>query len=163
KAGMDLLGTMQPTTKFGEAYQYSNVLAAAGGWVAAHVVHPDRELGAAYDAAMKELVFDPLGMKGATFDMARMEKGDHASPHTWDIDHKPVRSVVAPNQSAVPFRPSGGAWISVHDMAKYVQLELAKGLLPNGKRYISEAALLARREKQATMGEDHVYGMGLEI
>jgi CubicO group peptidase (beta-lactamase class C family) len=163
KGSMDLLGTMQPTSKFGEAFQYSNVLAAAAGWVAAHVVHPDRELGAAYDAAMKELVFDPLGMKGATFDMARMEKGDHASPHSWDIDDKLSRSVVAANASVVPFRPAGGAWVSAHDMARYVQIELARGLLPNGKRYVSEAALLARREKQVAMGEDSIYGMGLEV
>jgi CubicO group peptidase (beta-lactamase class C family) len=163
KGGMDLLGTMQPTSKLGEVYQYSNVLAAAGGWVAAHVVHPDRELGAAYDAAMKELVFDPLGMKGATFDMARAEKGDHASPHSWDIDDRPSRSVVAPNQSEIPFRPAGGAWVSAHDMARYVALELSKGLLPNGERYISEGALLARREKQVAMGEDEIYGMGLRV
>ena len=68
---MDLLGTMQPTSKFGEVFQYSNLLAAAAGWVAAHVVYPDKELGAAYDEAMKKLVFEPLGMKTATFDMAR--------------------------------------------------------------------------------------------
>jgi CubicO group peptidase (beta-lactamase class C family) len=154
---------MQPTSKFGEVFQYSNVLAAAGGWVAAHVVHPDKELGAAYDAAMKELVFDPLGMKGATFDMARMEKGNHASPHAYDVDDKPTRSLVAPNQALVPFRPAGGAWMSAHDMAQYVELELAKGLLPDGKRYISEGALLARREKQVATGEDSIYGMGLYV
>ena len=67
---MKLLGTMQPTTKFGEVFQYSNVLASAGGFVAAYSMDPDRELGAAYDQAMQRLVFAPLGMKATTFDFA---------------------------------------------------------------------------------------------
>ena len=34
------LGTMQPTSKFGEAFQYSNPLAAAAGFVGGHVAYP---------------------------------------------------------------------------------------------------------------------------
>lgn len=40
ETSMDLLGTMQPTTGFGEMFQYSNVMASAGGYVAGHVMHP---------------------------------------------------------------------------------------------------------------------------
>ena len=53
------LGTMQPTSKFGEMFQYSHPLAAAGGYVAAHVLFPELELGAAYDRAMAAEVFAP--------------------------------------------------------------------------------------------------------
>ena len=42
-----LLGTMQPTSKFGEVFQYSNLMAAAAGYVGAHLVYPNLELGAA--------------------------------------------------------------------------------------------------------------------
>src|SRR5262249_35902741 len=42
---MERLGTMQPTTKFGEVFQYSNDMAAAAGFVGGHVLHPERELG----------------------------------------------------------------------------------------------------------------------
>ena len=34
------LGTMQPTSKFGELFQYSNPLAAAAGFTAGHVLSP---------------------------------------------------------------------------------------------------------------------------
>jgi CubicO group peptidase (beta-lactamase class C family) len=163
RSGMDLLGTMQPTSKFGETFQYSNVLAAAGGWVAAHVVYPDRELGAAYDEAMKKLVFEPLGMKAATFDLARVERGDHARPHDEDVDGKPTVARMDLNRSVIPFRPAGGAWISVHEMTRYVMLELSRGLLPNGKRFVSEENLLARRKPHVTIGEHTTYGMGLEV
>jgi CubicO group peptidase (beta-lactamase class C family) len=161
KMSMDLLASMQPTSKFGETYQYSNVLAAAGGWVAAHVAYPDKELGAAFDEAMKKLVFDPLGMTSATFDMARMQRQNHAGAHTWDIDGKLARGKLDMNQAVVPFRPAGGAWVSTHEMTKYLLLELSKGLLPNGKRYISEANLVARRQPHVRYGEDETYGMGL--
>src|SRR4029078_4251816 len=42
------LGTMQPTSKFGELFQYSNPMAAAAGYTAGHVMYPQMELGAAY-------------------------------------------------------------------------------------------------------------------
>ena len=35
-----LLGTMQPTSKFGEVFQYSNLMAAAAGYIGAHLVIP---------------------------------------------------------------------------------------------------------------------------
>ena len=63
--------TMQPTSKFGELFQYSNPLAAAAGFIGGHVAFPKLELGAAYDEAMRTRVFEPLGMKATTFDFAR--------------------------------------------------------------------------------------------
>lgn len=163
KSSMDLLGTMQPTSKFGEMFQYSNVLAAAGGYLAAHVVAPGKELGAAYDDAMKTKIFDPLGMKGTTFDFARAERGDHARPHGTDVDGKVRVAKMDLNHAVVPIRPAGGAWSSAHDVAKYVQLELAKGLLPDGKRFVSEASILERRSPHVPIGESTTYGMGLEV
>ena len=53
---------MSPTTGFGETFQYSNIMVAVGGFTAAHVVHPELPFGAAYETAMKEYIFDPLGM-----------------------------------------------------------------------------------------------------
>src|SRR5207302_5375521 len=35
-----LLGTMQPTSKFGEVFQYSNLMAAAAGYIGTHLVSP---------------------------------------------------------------------------------------------------------------------------
>jgi CubicO group peptidase (beta-lactamase class C family) len=160
---MDLLATMQPTTKFGELFQYSNLLAAAGGWVAAHVVQPDRELGAAYDEAMRKLVFAPLGMTNTTMDLARAERGNHARPHGDDIDGKPVVAGTDLNRADAPSRPAGGAWSSAHDMSRYVALELSRGKLPDGKVLVSEENLLARRAPQVTVGENATYGMGLEV
>src|SRR5947209_12577958 len=48
-----LLGNIPPTSKFGELFQYSNLMAAAAGYTGAYVMYPQMEFGAAYDRAMQ--------------------------------------------------------------------------------------------------------------
>ena len=81
---------MQPTSKFGEVFQYSNLMAAAAGFIGGAIAYPEQELGAAYDEAMQTKIFEPLGMKHTTFDFARALKGDVAQPHGDDVDGKPA-------------------------------------------------------------------------
>lgn len=163
KATVDFLGSVQPTTGFGEVFQYSNLLAATAGFIGGYVADPKREMGAAYDEAMRARVLEPLGMKSTTFDFARALRGNHAWPHAEDIDGKVSRASMDVNYSIVPVRPTGGAWSSARELTRYVQMELAKGTLPDGKRYISEENLLARRAPQVASGEDQTYGMGLSV
>ena len=160
---MAVLGTMQPTSKFGELFQYSNPLAAAAGYIGGHVGYPKLELGAAYDQAMKELVFDPLGMKATTEDFTAGQKGNVAKPHGTDVDGKPALAEERINRSIMPVRPAGAAWSSVNDVMKYVVMELAEGKLPDGTRYISKEPLLERRVRQVAIGTDATYGMGLIV
>lgn len=160
---MATLATVQPTSKFGELFQYSNLLAGAAGFVGGHVAYPDLELGAAYDKAMQTMVFDPLGMKATTFDYARALSGNHASAHAPDIDGKPAHAAFEINYSVYPLRPAGAGWSNVNDMLKYVAMELANGTLPDGTRYIGKEPLLARRDKKVPIGEGSVYGMGLMV
>jgi CubicO group peptidase (beta-lactamase class C family) len=157
------LGAMQPTSKFGEMFQYSNPLAGAAGFIGGHVLFPDLELGAAYDRAMQEQVFGPLGMSSTTFDYARALSGNHAAPHGPDVDGAPALAAMDVNYSIVPMRPAGAGWSNVTDMLKYVQMELAQGALPGGARYIDKAALLERRVPQVPTGKDSTYGMGLSV
>ena len=65
------------------------------------------------------------------------------------------------NYAVIPVRPAGGAWSSVRDMLKYVQVRLDGGTLPDGTRYIPKDTLLARRTPQVSIGQDVTYGMGL--
>ena len=158
-----LLGTMQPTSKFGEVFQYSNLMAAAAGYIGGHLVYPDRELGAAYDAAMQQMIFDPLGMKSTTFDYAKALAGNHATPHGDDVDGHPKVASMDINYSILPARPAGAVWTSAADLSHYVQLELTQGKLPNGKQLVSAENLLMRRTPQVQLGEDASYGMGLTV
>lgn len=154
------LADTMPTSKFGDLFQYNNQLASAAGYVGGHILYPKMEFGAAYDRAMEEKVFGPLGMKDSTFDYAEGMAGNWAAPHGLDIDGKVTLMSNDFNWSPYPYRPAGAAFSTTADMVRYVQLELGKGML-DGKRVVSEANLLARREKGVQVGPDSWYGMGL--
>jgi CubicO group peptidase (beta-lactamase class C family) len=162
-SSVQLLATMQPTSKFGEVFQYSNLMAATAGYVGASLAVPGKELGAAYDDAMRTKIFIPLGMTHTTFDFARALKGDVAQPHGEDVDGHVRKAPIGLNESIVPARPAGGVWTSAHDLSRYVMMELANGKLPDGKRLVSEESLLARRAPQVLVSEDITYGMGLFV
>ena len=157
------LAETEPTSGFGEVFQYNNLMASAAGYVGAHIVDPNREVGAAYDDAMQKMVFDPLGMRETTFDFKRALGGDHASPHDRNIaDGKLAVAAMGFNYAVRPYRPAGGAWSSAHDLIKYVENELRLGKLSDGTRLVSETNLLMRRKPNVPTGEDQFYGMGLE-
>ena len=162
-SAMKLLGTMQPTSRFGEVFQYSNLMAAAAGFIGGSKAVPGKDWGQAYDEAMRAMVFDPLGMASTTFDFARALKGDVAQPHGDDVDGKVTRARMDLNYSVVPVRPAGGVWTSARELARYVEMELAKGMLPSGKRLVSAENLLARYEPNVIVGEDVTYGMALMV
>ena len=157
------LGTMQPTSKFGELFQYSNSMAAAAGYIGGHVAFPKLELGKAYDQAMQAQVFGPLGMTATTLDFKQAQTGNFAHAHAPDVDGKTAVALETVNTSVIPLRPAGGAWSSVRDMLKYVQMELSEGKLPDGTQFVSKDALLARRAPQVSINKDATYGMGLMV
>lgn len=157
------MSTLEPTSGFGELYQYSNNLAAMSGYLGAHILFPGMEPGRAYDRAMQEQVFGPLGMTRTTFDFKTAQRGNVAAPHGRDLDWKVVEVDDVINQTVSSQRPTGGAWSSVRDVMRYLQMELSKGLLPNGTRYIAEASLLKRRMPFVKEGEHSEYAMGLFV
>lgn len=155
------LSETQPTSAFGELFQYNNLMAAAAGYLGGSLSYPKLELGAAYDKAMQTRIFGPLGMRDTTFDFKVGESGDWARPHGFDVDGRMTVMSNYFNHLIEPHRPAGGAWSSAADMARYAQLELSKGVTPDGKRLVSEANLLERRKRGVPTGEDAWYGMGL--
>ena len=158
------LAATEPTSAFGEVFQYNNLMASAAGYIGGHIQNSDGELGAAYDTAMQNLIFDPLGMNRTTLDMSRaLADSDHATPHSDDIDGHVKVANMAINYAVLPYRPAGAAWSSVHDMIKYVQDELTPGRLPNGTQLISAQNVLARRQPNVPIGENAYYGMGLMV
>ncbi len=157
----DRLAATEPTSKFGESFQYSNPMAAAAGFIGGYVAYPKLEMGAAYDKAMQEKVFNPLGMSRTTFDWSRALKADHASPHGPDLTGKLMIADLTVNIGGHAERPAGAAWSSANDMIRYVDNELRLGTLPNGKPYVSAKNLMARRQANVQIGADSFYGMGL--
>jgi len=158
---MDRLGRMQPTSRFGELFQYSNEMAAAAGYIGGHVAYTALELGAAFDRTMQEEVLGPLAMKDSTFDFAVAERGNAATPHAVDVDGHTTLGEARANRSIIPIRPAGGLWSTVNDLLRYVAVEIAEGRLPDGGRYLSRKTLLERRVATVRVDPDVTYGMGL--
>ena len=156
-----MLANTEPTSKYGELFQYSNTMASAAGYIAGHIEYPNLPIGAAYDKAMQHLVFDPLDMTRTTFSMPQALATDHASPHGQTVDGTTVVLDQSINRLVMPFRPAGAAWSSPHDMIAYVQDELTQGVLPNGRRLVSQQNLLQRRVHTVPVGGTVWYGMGL--
>ncbi|HEY9091833.1 MAG TPA: serine hydrolase domain-containing protein [Parasphingorhabdus sp.] len=155
------LAESYPTSDFGELFQYNNLMASAAGYLGGALVYPKMELGAAFDRAMEERIFKPLSMVNTTFDHDKAMNGNWARPHGLSVDGAVE---VIPNDfnfTVDPHRPAGGVWSTAADMAHYVQLELSKGLTPDGKRLVSEENLLERRKRGVPVGENSWYGMGL--
>ena len=154
---------MKPTTGFGETYQYSNPLVAAGGYIAAHAVRPQELLGDAFRAVMAEKILRPLGMTRTTYDTAVAKKADFAGPHA------ATRGLVTTNVALTDdawidvWQPTGGAWSSAREYAQYLRLELADGKTAKGEQVVSKANLHARRAPQVRRSDTSSYGLGLVV
>lgn len=157
------LAAKKPTSEFGALFQYSNDLAAAAGYVAGHIEFPGLRPGNAYDAAMQALVLSPLGMRRSTFDARAAATGNYAAPHGEDRNGRPVPAQAGINDLVIPVRPAGGLWSTSSDMLRYVQMELDRGLLPDGRRYVGQEALLQRYEPMVAVRNQMAYGLGLFV
>lgn len=157
-----LLAATSPTSGFGEIFQYSNLMTTAGGWLGGRVAHPGMETGAAYDRAMKERVFRPLGMDRTLLSFADAIKDpNRAAPHGFGVDGRPATSKLDLSWSIQPYRPAGGAWSTTRDLLRYAANELNQGVTSTGQRMVSAQNLLERRKRGVKEGEDAYYGIGI--
>lgn len=158
---MQEMKKMEPTTGFGETFQYSNSMVMAGGYIAAHCAYPDLELGLAYDKAMQTRVFDPLQMSSSTFDFKKLK--NFACPYGRNLDGTLSAIPLVFEECLIATRPSGALWSNVHDVAQYIIMELQNGVNEQGQRVISEFNLLKRRQPQIMIADTLSYGLGLMI
>ncbi len=161
------LGRMKelaPTAAFGEKVQESNPMVTAAGYVAGHAFAPKLPLGEAYDKAMRDEVFGPLGMKSTTFDPKAAARSDQASGHL--RENAELEWVVSPPKVTAwmtLMNPSMGAWSTVSDLSKVLQMELAGGKAADGKQVFAEKELTARREVRARSNAESAYGLGMYV
>ncbi len=152
---------MPPTTGFGETFQYSNYLVAAGGYAAARGFAADGTLESAYDRAMRSTVFGPLAMTKTTLSPVR--DADEAAPHAAGFDGHVVALDPAIEEAIDSVAPAGSARSTATDLARYVMLELGGGTMPDGTEVVPRAALLRRRERRTKIDGKSAYGLGLFI
>ena len=159
---IDSLKAMKPTTGFGETFQYSNLMVASGGYVAAKTATGNKDLKRAYVDAMTSEVLRPLGMTATALDLKEAIKREHASPHgrTLEFDSKLMPTEIELGVDSV--MPAGGAWSTVRDLSRWLLLELGNGKL-DGTQIVSETNLLERRKARAKISAKQSYGLALFV
>jgi hypothetical protein len=159
---IELVRAMKPTTGFGETFQYSNLMVASGGYAAALTATGQKDLRRAYADAMQAEVLGPLGMTSTVLDLDTARKRVHARPHgrTLTFDTQTIPTEYERGVDSV--MPAGGAWSTVHDISRWLLLELGNGKL-DGKQVISEANLLERRKPRVKISAKQSYGLALMI
>lgn len=157
-----LAGT-EAFTPYGEAFQYSNQMVAAGGLAAgAATGGQPGALQDAYIAAHRARVLEPIGMTGSTFSFDEVAAaGDYATPHGFDL-----RTGYRPDELATeevflgPVAASGGLWSTAEDMARYALTELGGGIAPDGTRVVSAENLGVTWTPQVPVTSSISYGLG---
>ncbi|MFN3200423.1 MAG: serine hydrolase domain-containing protein [Bradymonadia bacterium] len=149
------------TTDLGETFQYNNQLTAAGGYIAGQVTFPEmKDPGAAYARALRTRVLDPLGMGDTVIDQEGLGSKAHAMPHRMDWSGRSDVLPMSMETFVDPYAPAGALWSTADDMVKYLQLQLARGVAPSGKRVVSEANLRRTQTSQVKVHDTAGYGMG---
>jgi CubicO group peptidase (beta-lactamase class C family) len=135
---MERLRNIRPATSFRSGYAYDNILYMVAGQLIEEVS------GLSWEQFMLRNLLRPAGMARATVDGAgRRAAGNVARPH--GRISGPVRGLGAieplGENAVVPqvAAPAGGMSVSANDMARWLNLQLAQGALPGGRRLFSEA------------------------
>lgn len=162
---IDSLADFRLFTAVGEAFQYSNQMVAAGGYVAAAA--DGAAYGELFDGwlrSMDQRVFDPIGMDDT---LVRFEdvlaRDDVATPHAMNLDmsYRPID--IAMERFVLPVAPAGAPWSNVMDMGRYLLTQLALGVAPDGTRVVSEANLRRTWQPEVPLSADMDYALGWMI
>jgi CubicO group peptidase (beta-lactamase class C family) len=149
-------------TPVGEAFQYSNQMVAAGGYIAAlagggdlPTVHEDYVLG------MEQRIFGPIGMADTTFSQSEvLDRDTYALPHALALDGTVTTFPLDVEVGVEAVAPAGGAWSTVEDLGRFLIAQLQRGRAPDGTRVVSEENLTETWLPQVQVAPGFSYGLG---
>lgn len=145
-------GNAKPGAKFGQTFQYQNVMFLAAGEAVASAQHMP------WRTFLKKRIFDPLGMTSTNSSISEMMRADDLAlgyaynAGTKEFVHLPMRNLEC-------IAPAGAINSNAVDMAKWVRLMLNEGAV-NGKRLVTERSFKELISPHMTMGGTSSYGYG---
>jgi CubicO group peptidase (beta-lactamase class C family) len=131
---------IKPATSFRSGYAYDNILYTVAGALIEQVS------GQTWEDYMRDHVFAPAGLPNATADKERqLTTPDRAQPHARYggavRGTGPMKLLDERDRLGQAGAPAGLIAASASDLARWLQIQLAHGALPEGKgRLFSEAA-----------------------
>jgi CubicO group peptidase (beta-lactamase class C family) len=143
----------------GTKYQYSN----AGINTAGRII--EVASGTAYEDFLDERLFRPLGMVDTTFwpngeQLERLAKSYKPGPDNRGLEETTITQLTYPldDRHRQPM-PAGGLFSTAADLGRFCQMVLGGGEL-DGRRYLSEAAVVQMTSKQTAESIKDGYGLG---
>lgn len=120
---------------FRTGYAYDNILYIVGGLLLKRVT------GQTYEQFFAERLLGPLGMTGSVANRPLLRTNNVVARHA--RLGPPLRgfgplTAIEPDESPV-FGPGAGLHTSARDIVPWLQTQLGKGIMPNGRRLWSEA------------------------
>lgn len=138
---VERMAKLEQVTPLGEAASYNNASLSLAGRVLEKVT------GQSFEQAMKELVFEPLGLERCFYFPTDIMTRRFATGHT----RHPDGTIVVARPWALPrgVNPAGGISSDIHDQLVWARFHLGDGRARNGQRVLSEELL--RRMQQPTV------------
>jgi CubicO group peptidase (beta-lactamase class C family) len=131
-------------------WSYNN----AGFSLAGHVI--ERVVGESYEAALKELVLEPLGLKASFFDPGEV------MTHRFAVGHNLVEGiarVARPWPLERSTHPAGGITCTVQDLLRYARFHLEDGRVDDGTALLSPDAIAQMQSPHVTLWGEEAWGL----
>jgi len=123
---------LEPNRDFRTTWQYQNIMYMVAGYIVG------QQLGTSWEQVVKDKIFAPLQMHASNFSVDDSQlQSDYALPYMDEGDQ--VKRIPFRNLDLVG--PAGSINSNLLDMAKWVMLQLNKGVY-QGQQVISEGALM---------------------
>lgn len=137
-------------TPLGTVWSYNN----AAFYLAGRVI--EAVTGKPYEAAARELVLEPLGLKHSFF------FPEEAMVHSFAVGHNvvdDVAQVATPWALARTANPAGGLASSAGDQLRYARFHMGDGTAEDGTRVLSPESMALMQTPMASAGVDRKVGL----
>jgi len=148
------MADLEQVAPLGSVWSYNNSGFAVAGRIIEVVT------GQSYEAALQELVLEPLGLEHTFLDAADVMTFPFAVGHNVGDDGA---EVLRPWALPRALCPVGGITCSVTDLLFYGRFHLGDGSIENGTRLLTPESMSQMQTPQATIWKDQTIGLGWRL
>lgn len=144
------MNELEQITPIGTVFSYNNAGFSLAGYVMEKVT------GKSYQAALKELALEPLGLNSSYFNPGDIMALRFAVGHNVTGQDTKVALPWPLSRSAYP---AGGIICNVHDLLRYARFHLGDGGMDDGTRLLSSESMNQMQSPQVVVWGDEAWGL----
>ncbi len=148
------MADLEQLAPLGTVYSYNN----SGFCLAGHII--EQITGQSYQAALKELIFEPLGLENCYFD-----PGDVIT-HCFAVGHQvqaQKAQVARPWPLPRAVYPAGGITCHVKDLLRYARFHLGDGTAQDETRLLESGSISQMQSPHVTIRRNEFWGLSWSI